>query len=132
MQQEIKFRGWNGERMLLYENWFTLHQQNVLCFGKGKPSYVDESDIDYPSRIILMQYTGLLDKYKKEIYTADIIRLVKPYADRHGYHTGVVEKICGGYIYRDFNGEVMSLEQYSPETDYEVIGDIYRNKELLP
>lgn len=125
--KEIKFRAWNGNTMLFYENWFTLHYQNVLCFTNSEQSYVDESDIDYPSRVTLMQYTGLKDKNGKKIYEGDIVR------SRHGIAT--VEFHNASFVFKwDFHtlNELMHTWKEDSQVQVEVIGNIWEHPDLLP
>lgn len=128
--REIKFRAWTGKEMIYYPEWFTLEGQHVLCFEEPPHSYVDESDIDNPNRVELMQYTGLKDKNGKEIYEGDIVK-----NERH-YFTTSVE-----YYGSSFNCKSEGLplhtfidEHYgedSAKNSIEVIGNIYENPELL-
>ena len=77
----------------------------------------------------LMQSTGLVDKNGKEIYEGDIIRY-KGFFDtiRFINYNLQLGRLVASYInditdYCDFNREWISK--------YEVIGNIYENKELL-
>lgn len=66
----------------------------------------------------VMQYTGLKDKNGKEIYEGDIMEY-----DHHGDHNlSVVEFDYGSFEWYPY---------YMDSTDFELIGNIYENPELL-
>lgn len=113
IMREIKFRVWDIENKIMslspmtgYSEFVDLNEQ-IKCFqkqGMGK---------------ILMQFTGLLDKNGKEICEGDIM-------DVHGDKAEV---------YYDENNVCFGLKSdcdYNPCIGrYEIIGNIYQNKELL-
>lgn len=93
-----------------------------------KPHIAKVNDIfKYPHT--LMQFTGLLDKSGKEIYEGDICRkfsFVKPAND---YSDGKLFK-----VHWDENGCGWNIRRPSPRIskwEYEVIGNIWENPELL-
>ena len=112
--REIKFRAWNGKnKEFVYE---------VLCCGEDINSVLNSKT----SGLIFQQFTGLHDKNGKEIYFGDICK-VDWNDERYKPHNIEVE----------WNSDRCSIdiEGGSPKNDcekhYEVIGNIYENKELL-
>lgn len=74
---------------------------------------------------VLIQSTGLKDKNDKEIYEGDVV---------HAYSEGarligVIEYFDNAYCIKDKNGIYNSL--WTNAEQYEIIGDIYRNPELV-
>lgn len=147
MPREIKFRGYDVDTKKWYYGGYTKFDKVTLCmatekevkdneeylilfqgfsdWNMTKPSHM--ADVDPES---VGQYTGLKDKYGKEIYEGDILR------DRESIVT--IDFINGMFIakYRTMNNlwkEYGSLHRYL--CDYEdsanVIGNIYENPELL-
>ncbi|PRS02346.1 hypothetical protein C6W22_20800 [Bacillus atrophaeus] len=145
--REIKFRAWNMEKsIMVYED-----EDNSSEYWDG----VDLSDIEMVNarlkdsgKYIWMQYTGLKDKNGQEIYEGDIIHCVHWFFDgneieehftasvrfRDGSFT--LENINSRY-YSDYTGEENGKgicwigDINYCEEDYEVIGNIYENPELL-
>jgi uncharacterized phage protein (TIGR01671 family) len=110
--RELKFRGFDLEKKIMID-----------------------PDISHRQRegIVVMQFTGLLDKNGKDIYFSDVckykddsgswqIGVVKDY----GYLKGYIEAI-GGDDEGNQDGELHPDYQ----KDYEVLGNIYQNPELL-
>jgi uncharacterized phage protein (TIGR01671 family) len=60
--REIKFRAWDGNRMLKHVEFFTTPQGWIWDDNQCKVGVKD-----------VMQFTGLLDKNGKEIYEGDIV-----------------------------------------------------------
>ncbi len=80
------------------------------------------------------QYTGLHDKNGKEIYEGDICKYYNP-EDKDGicvienWETSFVANWKGGIISK--SNIVESMFYLSCGEEFEVIGNIYKNKELL-
>lgn len=107
MNREIKFRAWDTKR----NRWCDSFSVN----GVGA--------VDASEGVILMQYTGLKDKNGKEIYEGDVVK----------WGAGVKETV----IFRDAKFCIEGIDSYSIPLlkndckDFEIIGNIYENPELL-
>ena len=112
--REIKFRVWHPFHGMMKPQ--DIFQMTSFKYDNGDGSKTLEKY--YEPDVTFLQYTGLKDKNGKEIYEGDIVR------------SDVYET----------RGEVKwSYEHWSPfeyfmslvEEDFEVIGNIYENPELL-
>ncbi|MEW4192185.1 YopX family protein [Bacillus altitudinis] len=130
--REIKFRGWYGSRLGMMTPTFNGDINKIFADKHG----------DY------MQFTGLKDCNGVEIYEGDIIHCVHWFfngdeIEEHftasvGFRDGsfTLENIKSRY-YSDFTGEENGKgicwigDVNYCEEDYEVIGNIYENPELL-
>jgi uncharacterized phage protein (TIGR01671 family) len=142
--REIKFRAWNKEKKQMtpsFNLWSLTEDENFnLC--------LDGYGILYPSRVILMQFTGLHDKNGKEIYEGDIVRIITAVNEYYDEEGDLIEdeneKIAfisfddGTFVAENSSGEICQWDDgthdwYSLENAIilEVIGNIYENPELL-
>ena len=79
-------------------------------------------------KLTLIEYTGLKDKNGKEIYEGDILKWENPQGESCEYY--IIEwHICGWSSV--WTGGVGIGEYLEDTSDFEVIGNIYENKELL-
>lgn len=74
---------------------------------------------------ILMQSTGLVDKNGKEIFEGDIVHAY----GEDTYLIGVIEYFDNAYCIKSKNGIYNLL--WTNAEQYEIIGNIYENPELL-
>jgi len=135
MNREYKFRAWHPE-------------DKVMVYDLNSPQLFHGilKDFDCTFTYIFMQYTGLKDKNRREIYEGDIVKtdysvfinktsdihVVKfgSYPDNEGYacrdHWGFfIKNVARNYF------DALSLGDYQDSRGIEVIGNIYENPELM-
>ncbi len=126
MSRAIKFRAWvKNDNEMVYPRSFEI----VKVYDNSN-EYVYKFDYNtYIKAEFIMQYTGLKDKNGVEIYEGD-----KVIAAKDGYKTVI------GYIIWDDMGADYNIEDNLnivlcgfgvEEMEYEVIGNIYENPDLI-
>lgn len=138
MQNRLKFRFWHKPTNKMMD-----------CYGYNK-DFVFADTLDgvgttyNPAKFedcILMQCTGKKDKHNKLIYEGDIVRLtgknkvtfeylVKYRLSEYRYVLEYTNGKLKGHKARDFSKEYAQVKNLY-DGGYEVIGNIYENKELL-
>ena len=132
--REIKFRAYHYDTNFMQGNETIFINNGKLITGRldiDKDSHINNI---YPDSLQyeegnyeIMQYTGLRDKYKTEIYEGDILR------DRWGnfhyvkYGKGMWE--CP--LIRKVSHHWPALYLHCDYMRWEVIGNIYENPELI-
>jgi len=120
--REIKFRAWDKEERKMVSD-FDIEATS------GDP-VINESQSD-PRDLIVMQYTGLLDKNGKEIYEGDIVKSTAFNASevrfKHGafiigYHRGSSTAVRPMLLQNNAVDKAGRLE---------IIGNIYQNPGLI-
>lgn len=133
MNREIKFRAWLKE-----EN--KMVNVETIDFSEKSIQYLEKNEIidayllrtTFLEDIELMQYTGINDKNGVEIYEGDILKYKFLY-DRRFKHVSLVKfmEIEASFGIKDIYGNEIPLYRITANNYFEVIGNIYENKNLL-
>lgn len=143
MNREIKFRAWDGKKMLFSQNSdFYLMPNGIQVPSSTGHEFYDKN---FP----VMQFTGLHDKNGKEIYEGDIVKGYRPACKflREKNWVGIIEfaKVRSAFVVRvkhldgiDTFDNIISCDsdyQVDAETltdhQYQIIGNIYEHENLL-
>lgn len=155
--RKIKFRAWDKEaNIMVYSDHRTRKLYDVYygfeMNGEGElecrwdGEFTESHVLDGGTLDNLMQYTGLKDKNGVEIYEGDIVRFTNS-IDEVDNEVGKViweQSECNfvaqykttNRVRQEENGTTITIylisnETYREDVEYEVIGNIYENPELL-
>ncbi len=130
----IKFRAWD-----LQDRQWRTNSCTITAEGKIKLMFIDDNHHFHcfsvnNNDIVIQQFTGLNDKNNKEIYEGDILKISDQ--DRENYfkdHCHVWYSEYSGSWVVSFNHmySETSCDLYMVNRQYEVIGNIFENPELL-
>ena len=128
--RELKFRIWDNLTNKMYYEALIGNcrgESTVPCV------YVNEIGWAHTDNCVVEQFTGLIDKNGKEIYEGDIVRL-----SNNPIHDGMIV-VCEWFentvmfAYKFITGRYTDkhTDMVDSWRDYEVIGNIHDNPELL-
>jgi uncharacterized phage protein (TIGR01671 family) len=139
----IKFRAWDDgkkEWLLGYKypnlGGFSIDGECVLMgeWANVCTSFMFENDNRKSDDLKLMQFTGLLDKNSKEIYEGDVITYKRSIGNWTGQYMTTTHKIVFSEevfaFVMEYGSQYIKLRKHWGY-EYEVIGNIYENPELL-
>lgn len=130
MSREIKFRAWDSSLKFMVDPAF----YEIAMDGRHIHFENDGDWINHTEKLRIMQYTGLKDKHGKEIYEGDIISFTRPVGNWTGrtmasvYEVYFEEHICA-FVLKSVGGYTKFRNARNYE--YEILGNIYENQELL-
>lgn len=128
MSREIKFRAYHKERKEMFEIASIDFEEKKAALSNG---IIKLLNVDF-KQFEMLQYTGLKDKNGKEIYEGDILKYKFLY-DRRFKHVSLVKfmEIEASFGIKDIYGNEIPLYRITANNYFEVIGNIYENKNLL-
>ena len=108
--REIKFRFWD------------LVEKKMVLFDLVSAAEIAAKILRmYP----IMQFTGLHDAKGVEIYEGDVVRTIEEFGDEEGSNKREIDQVV------EFGGGAFYPICSKPEGEWEVIGNIMENPELL-
>jgi len=128
MKRNIKFRAWLPmSATMVYNNEFNKISGNEI-FKSGSGELWGSWRISNESSIH-MQFIGLLDKNKNEIYEGDILNFSTKEGTKHTLAIYYIDREAMFCMY-GMGGTKIS-ELIRKDDDCEIIGNIYQNPEIL-
>ena len=122
--REIKFRAWDKRRKEMYfpEELIWNEDHEFIYASDLSSGHVQYDEIE------LMQFTGLKDKNRKEIYEDDVVKceggllLIQWKDNLAHFHCDYLKTI---------KENIREIRMYNLNEKSEVLGNIYENPELL-
>lgn len=124
MSRELKFRVWE-EREKAYNTWDYVLDTLGNLFRNVYGALIGCDKKDY----IVEQYTGLKDRHSTEIYEGDVV--LDYYDGEDAFIVKWDEDTARFILTGTDNIAAVSFDNFDPDIDLEVIGNIHENPELL-
>lgn len=121
-----KFRAWDSVKKKMFKDTFAVTESGQVVvveqdFVTSSPDYI------FVDHLVIMQSTCLFDKNGKEIFEGDIVLVLdSPYTVFYD-----TEKVSYRLKPHDDRWNVDYMSNFSHGGNFEIIGNIYENKELL-
>ncbi len=142
--RDLKFRAWDIKE----KRMFLVSSIDLGATGTMYGVVDDRMTFRVPEDIILMQYSGFLDRRKQEIYEGDIFKFAEPIQNTMGYNEVYFNEYTGCWSWIAWNrsctpfytscvhgstdgGGVDCSELMKTEEEIEIIGNIHENPKLL-
>ena len=123
MSREIKFRAWD-----IKEKRWAAHR--IMPVLKGLIERLTLKDcLPISGRLIIEQYTGLKDRHGTEIYEGDVV--LDYYDGDDAFIVKWDEDTASFILTGTDNIAAVSFDNFFPNEDLEIIGNIHENPELL-
>ena len=111
--REIKFRVWLPKEKMMQDGDFHIGPTGVYYGWNPEEDEYNDKKIEP----ILMQFTGLLDKNGKEIYSGDLLR--------HNEGSKSYEVMWNGYGFWELDGSCLGMVMRDNPNGLEIVGNIY-------
>ena len=122
MSREIKFRIWyRTKKEMSLPDWLDENGNVYRDEGYAAPNYMKKETYE------LMQYTGIKDKNRVEIYEGDIVKRLDTTIGKVTWECDY--KALGFHLNSD--GKLMDVINPYSSWSLEVIGNIYENPDLM-
>lgn len=127
--REIKFRAWNESNKEFCKDSFAVTNEGKVIVFHTPSSIWETSDFCVTDQLTIIQYTGLKDKNGTEIYEGDILH-------KDCFWSRFIEFEKGSFVSSPLNKVQYNNRKFYPigcsdYQDWEVIGNIYENPEML-
>jgi hypothetical protein len=121
-----KFRAWDSAKKEMFKDTFAITESGQVVVVEQE-DVMSPPDYVFVDHLVIMQSTGLFDKTNTEIFEGDIVQVLD------STYTVFYDNERGSYRLKphDDRWNVDYMSNFSHGGNFEVIGNIYENKDIL-